>query len=207
MRCKAYTVQGKRCKNTAKENCMLCHVHTTISEKAPTIDDFKNKLINFTRSYDPKKDDGYDFWSNNRKLINKIDTNLEYESKKIYNKYSYFFKDLQYSSDTGFFTRMKDTINVQLSKVNKKNVKLIDFSIFDCCIDIVTIIIFFNNRDIFSLRRYLDAIETVRRLVSLKNNLKASWEEQNMNKLRIKTLCKMPFIADDICKYVIAQYL
>ena len=194
MRCQGYTKQGNRCKRTTKGT--FCSSHIEYTEY--TLDMYKKELLDHV--VNNTKDDDYKFWE--RPLTGKFDKFKELN--KIRSDYLYLFKDFPLVDNaTVLFDHMKE---IALNTVGIiKNESEQAFSILNFMIDVTSIVCFNDSYKEFHYFKH--DIKILRRLLKEKGLLKIKWEEKNMNKLRVKELCKCPHIADDLCKYVISQYL
>ncbi len=196
MRCQGYTKKGDRCKRTTKGT--FCSSHTEYIEY--TFDMYKKELLDHV--VNNTKEDDYNFWKHT--LTGGIEFDKFKELNKVRSDYLYLFKDVPLVDNANdLFDQMKVIAQNTVGFVTNESEK--SFSILNFMIDITSIVCLNDSYKEFHYFKH--DIKILRRLLKGKGLLKIKWEEKNMNKLRIKELCKCPRIADDLCKYVISQYL
>ena len=203
-RCSAYTLSGKRCKKNASVNNHCCYLHC---KKRYTLDDVKQRIISVCYNDNIQIKDIMSLLIdiNCYKVIDSFDLNKELltlkathpETKNCKLSFSSIFKHL---SDS--FNRWDNTKGCLLEKVaflNTRNDYVIVYIIHLIHRNRVPYIRFLND--------LISKINALRGCLDNKQEAINKWHEKNLNNLRVKLLCKMPELSDDVCKYVISQYL
>ena len=199
--CTAYTKTGNCCKNRAIEGQECCRVHGKIS----SIQELKLKFIEKV-SETTNVEEIYSALDNNS-VIHLYDSDY-YQNDLKELKIKYHQLGLQGGDDIQrCFVQYFKSI---FSFVSEPGNELARISIINCVIDFYTIRFLRNMH--YNL--YTDdsdfnpsEVKAINNLIKQKNKLIGTWTDDNRRRIAVKELCKIPYIADDICKYVIAEYL
>ena len=219
-RCLANTASGKRCKKSStvfrsfsKDSkwVQFCHMHCKnihlIKQKIePTIEDLKLQIKTIAYKDDIRINDIFSLYKDIKesKVMKDFDLTRELLTLKATHPETRYLDN----SIENFMNYLRSRLN-EFGKTEGKGLEKIAF--VNMAIDLLIIYtlnsIHETNSVLLSKVEIIANIRTLKGSLSAKERFLNQWEENNMNKLRVKLLCKIPSLPNDICNYVIAQYL
>ena len=157
----------------------------------------RNNLLN---EFDFKKEVAIHYIRYNylyTELYENVEPKSIFLTEEFYNPNHYINKILDIT-----FRNIKTIIQTQ-----NKNI-LYAIQNVDCVINLLLIVIFdrliFNDEiTVF----YETDIKTLIQFIMLKEDLKKKYSDNNIKRLNIKEICKIPKLPNDVCNFVIAKFL
>lgn len=206
--CHAITKSGKRCK--VKGGNYFCHIHEPYVE--PTIEEQRETMLQkiLNNPLQPQVEawtlfQDIDFTSETLDIIKRAKYVCNWTDEKYNRLVATYLDDNGNSYE--IYDLIKDTIYMSLDLGNTKDIllKLQKIELMK-----VVIILFFKIA--LSRGRYWSPMERMRRIYNyefppIRDLLVNLYHEKQLNKLRVNALKKYTPICDDVCNYIIADYL
>ena len=211
--CKAITKSGKVCK--IKSKTRFCYIHRDQYDGVPepTIEEKREaqlqKIFSHSPCYFSQREawplfKGLDFTCETLTLINRAKIACDWTEETYNTVISTFFDD-SVDEDTKYYffkQTMSEGMSLSPTKDRLKKIQRLDLY------KDVTVLL---TKIALSRGRYWEGILSARILIDgvykMKKHDIETYRENNLNKLRVKEAKKHTPICDDVCNYIIAQYL